>query len=1256
MNRLKSRYLTIAAGILVSAGCVAYATAHQDHRHTRMERFSVSRFEPLRTMADDTSGIRALPLVPATGTVCTPRASARQAADVPTIYGSIIASREGADGSAANGAGMWTFNADGPIKRLNTNGKAQHGGAQMANGNYYAIMRSGASTYIDRFPVSTWKRAAHTRLSSNALMASDVAYDPTSDMVYGCFYNDAGDGYVFGRADYATRKREAIKPLSIGYNAVMVDVAGQVYAIDMTGTLLKLDKATGEARTIGHTSVTPQYVSSATIDPNTGRCYWTVNPASGLGYLYEVDLTTGQATMLHQFAHADEITGIFVPEQAPVAGAPGKPVELKADFGGGALTGMVSFILPDTDAGGSPLEGNVEYTLWVDGLVYAGATGQPGARIELPVTMGAAGQHALVVRCSNSTGAGARVSLKMFAGNDTPKAPAPVLKRQGDTFTVSWAKVTAAVNNGFIDPQRVTYKVTRLPDNVVVAQSTADTVVTDVVVPTPGRVIAYKYSVSAIFEGNEGAAGTTAPYPVGEIEAPWNEGFDNADALNNFLIVDGNNDGVTWKYSASMSSAYITNSSKKHDDWLISAGIRMRKGVNYKLIFEVMASFNPERIEVRMGRAAEPEAMTTVLVPPTDLTADCTLKPALPEFTVPEDGLYYIGWHAISDADAFYMYLDNITLTDDANHEVEPITPPYEESFSESAALRDYTIIDGNNDGYIWNIDNGAARVMAGNGLNDWLITPPVTMQAGRHYEISALAHGYIAGSEDRLEIRIGKSPSADAMTTVVVPGALLGSASAPSRLADFFVAPADGNYYVALHAVGNGSGVYVDYLRIAAPVVSDAPAAPTQCRVVAAPYGELKATVSCKAPAQTAGGAQLTSMQKVEVMLADSVAHTFTNPQPGAELQCEVKVDKSGTHDFRIVAVNEAGTGIPAELSAYVGVNVPSHPTGVELVEEGNTGKVNLYWHAPLTDVEGNLIRPTGLSYTVSEVVNGQSVLLARDITDTTFSIQAVAPGAQQQFKTYAVYASNAAGMGKGAVSNSIPVGKPDATPYLESFANGQPSHCMVTSVLQPQGQWNTYRDNIIDVSAQDNDNGFVGFTGANAGSAGVLYTGKIDLGTLDKPDMMFYAYNPYADNTNELVVQLMDKDGNVHPLMHKTLAQIGTDGWNKVYLSLRPYKGQIVRLAFATYMRYYTMSLLDHIYIDTTLGAASIDGGNVKVSGRAGYIDIFGAEGKMLTVCDVQGRIICSQRGEDVVSVSVVPGIYLVRVAGRTFKVIVK
>lgn len=58
-----------------------------------------------------------------------------------------------------------------------------------------------------------------------------------------------------------------------------------------------------------------------------------------------------------------------------------------------------------------------------------------------------------------------------------------------------------------------------------------------------------------------------------------------------------------------------------------------------------------ERYAVAMGAAATPAAMTTELIPPTDLEGDLSTA-EIKTLTVKPDktGSYYFGWHAVSDA------------------------------------------------------------------------------------------------------------------------------------------------------------------------------------------------------------------------------------------------------------------------------------------------------------------------------------------------------------------------------------------------------------------------------------------------------------------------------------------------------------------------------------------------------------------------------------------------------------------------------
>ncbi len=1181
--------------------------------------------------------------------------------DYPTLYGTVISSKPGTDGSSAQAKGMYTLTVDGTFSRLNTQGDASFGGAPMADGFYYAVNRTGTGKiYVDKFNTSTWKRSTHTNVTAVGLLASDVAYDPTSDMVYGCFYNDNANGYVFGKIDYSVRKRIAIKPLEMSYNAVMVDGEGQVYGIDMTGNLYKINKTDGEATLVGHTGIIPLYTSSATIDQSTGRCFWTVNPSDGNGYLYEVNTQTAETTLLTTFVNSDEVTGMYIPAPAPAAGAPAPVTGLTPTFSDGSLSGNVTFTLPKTTVSGEDLSGDTEYVLWVDGVEAARAQAAPGSSVSVPVETTASGRTSFVACAINDAGKSKPAITKIFIGNDTPKAPAPELTYANGAFIVSWQPVTATVNNGYMNPEQVTYTVTRFPDNVTVAQNISETSFTDPVAPTPGRMIAYKYEVKAEFAGNVGAAGTTPVYPLGEIATPWHEGFDSSESMNNFIIIDSNGDGVKWGYSGGMSSAYITNSSKPHDDWMISAAIRMEAGVTYKLTFEAMASFYPERLEVKMGKNPTPDAMTITLVEPVELQPDFSMNANVPEFTVEESGLYYIGWHAISDADCFYLYLDNISLTDDAVHQTDAIDPPYTQTFDESASLEQFTVIDSNNDGFIWNIDQGEARVVATANSDDWMIAPPMNLKAGYLYRVDILAR--TMGSQERIEIKAGKQPQVDAMTLDVLPLTNV-TATEPTPLSAYFAPETDDVYYLGIHACSDSNcyALYVDNLSVSAPVSVLAPAEPLNVALAPAMDGALTAELSFTTPNLDASGNMISSLSYVEVSYQGEVVKRFENPAVNAALNCQVSVPATGNHTFTVVAANENGNGKPVDVTAYFGNSIPNVPTDVAMTEEGDSGKVTITWTAPQTDINGRTLNPADLTYILAEVINGQSLIMARDIKATTYTLQSVSPDAPQQFKAYAVFALNSVGMSQGIATPSTPVGKPYQLPYVESFPNGAPQTALQVTQIYPEVSWSTYVDNTTEVNSVDSDNGFLAMFGANMDAAGALQTAKISLANALNPEFTFYVYNladQYPDN-NRIQVQVLTDAGQVVPLDNFLISErFGEErGWSKVVVNMKEYAGTTVRVAIGCTVLGYSNILIDALKIEDTdpTGVTTIQNVDAICMVKDNCLSIMGCSGSAVTVSALNGQVVYTGTPSADLSLTLASGVYVVKVNSNFYKVMI-
>ena len=97
------------------------------------------------------------------------------------------------------------------------------------------------------------------------------------------------------------------------------------------------------------------------------------------------------------------------------------------------------------------------------------------------------------------------------------------------------------------------------------------------------------------------------------------------------------------------------------DDWLITSCFYLNEGENYRLSFDYRSwdLDYPENLRVLMGTSPDPDDFTIEL---TDLEGFAT-EEFLTEhvqFTVDQEGTYYLAFHVYSEADHRFIYLDNV--------------------------------------------------------------------------------------------------------------------------------------------------------------------------------------------------------------------------------------------------------------------------------------------------------------------------------------------------------------------------------------------------------------------------------------------------------------------------------------------------------------------------------------------------------------------------------------------------------------------
>ncbi len=108
---------------------------------------------------------------------------------------------------------------------------------------------------------------------------------------------------------------------------------------------------------------------------------------------------------------------------------------------------------------------------------------------------------------------------------------------------------------------------------------------------------------------------------------------------------------------------YMFNATNAADDWAYSTCLNLDATKTYELgfFYKVGDVIYPEKLSVSIGTAQDAAAMTTQIVDLGVIT-DTLYVQSLTQFTVPTTGVYYIGFHAYSDPDMWYVAIDDVTV------------------------------------------------------------------------------------------------------------------------------------------------------------------------------------------------------------------------------------------------------------------------------------------------------------------------------------------------------------------------------------------------------------------------------------------------------------------------------------------------------------------------------------------------------------------------------------------------------------------
>ncbi len=526
---------------------------------------------------------------------------------------------------------------------------------------------------------------------------TSLAYDPVTNKIYGFLYTftevffvsivpETGEITRIAQLEYHAKK----------WLAIACKKDGNLYCIytdrtdpeNYTPHLARINKKTGKVAEVGELSIhnlpegdiyyNANYSQAMCFNNADNRLYWIFESSSGVmpkgQYTAIMEVTTSTnptATLRAYMVDYLNITGAFFLEPAYTAPA------IVSDFefvptSEDREQGTLNFKIPATDYVGDALTAPVTVTVKQGETTLVQKEVQPGSDFVSDIITFTNDMQHITITVTNAAGEdGPTIKRSFYTGYDVPKACQNIrLTNEGLTTTLSWEPPVEGQNGAPINTDLLTYTVVRYPYEVTVAKGLKEC---KFVEEHPADMTRYVYRVIPVdHNGRQGADALSNNLIVGTpLDVPYGGYFKDAfDMYNYYTILDVNGDGATWNFDDNTVSAFYQFSYYNDaDDWMISPPINYKKGKTYELKFKAYSSMANylESMEVYLGKERTPEGQNQRLMSLPEVPAVDEENPVQEykvTFTVPEDGVYYYGFHASSPAYQQYLYLFHIRVNE----------------------------------------------------------------------------------------------------------------------------------------------------------------------------------------------------------------------------------------------------------------------------------------------------------------------------------------------------------------------------------------------------------------------------------------------------------------------------------------------------------------------------------------------------------------------------------------------------------------
>ncbi len=460
------------------------------------------------------------------------------------------------------------------------------------------------------------------------------------------------------------------------------------------------------------------------------------------------------------------------------------------------------------------------------------------------------------------------------------------------------------------------------------------------------------------------------------------------------------------------------------------------------------------------------------------------------------------------------------------------LTVPYTFDLA-SDIISTFSVIDNNADGKTWKWSASYGTYYGYNSANaadDYLISAPFRLEAGKNYMITVGAKGSKSYPE-KLEVLVGQEATVAGLTQTVIPATEVATGNFDDYEGEFTVS-ADGIYYIAVHAISDADkfNLQLNKLSIEKGAEPTAPAAATDLTAEAGAEGALEVNLAFTAPANAVNGSALSGTEDIKIYRDDVLVNTLTGVTPGsAQTWQDTNVEDGKTYTYYIVAANESGDGQKSEkVSVFVGQDVPAVVTG--FTKTADTAESITFAWDEVKGVNGGYIDAANATYNIYKLAIESSIFGNYLVEDgqigsvegaTTGTIDYPVDEGDQNYQYFGISAKVGENESDptGAYTYAL-VGAPYELPIEEGFKDKSLHYLWDTSINAALG---------VTEDASDGDGTALALQAdSDYGEAGevTFFTGKVNLNPAANPTIIFDAKKG-TSNITDLTVFVLSPDG---------------------------------------------------------------------------------------------------------------------------------